>query len=96
MPQVKRSRQAQRDLKSIVGHIAADNPPAADRWLDQIERIFDLTAAHPEAGERIETRRYGIIRRHCHGNYVIYYRPRTYGVFLVRVLHGARERGRSL
>lgn len=61
-----------------------------------MQRIFDLMAAHPEAGERIETRRFGIIRRHSHGNYVIYYRPRSYGLFVLRVLHGARDAGRSL
>jgi len=96
MSQVKRSRQTQRDLKGIVAYIAADNPPAADRWLTEIEQVFDLIAAHPEAGEQIETRRFGVVRRHSHGNYVVYYRPRSYGAFIVRVLHGARDSTQQL
>lgn len=96
MPSVKRSVQSQRDLDAIVDYIAADNPAAADHWYDEMDRVFHLLAAHPEVGERIETRRFGIIRRHSHGNYAIYYRPRSYGVFMVRVLHGARDQGRML
>lgn len=96
MPEYKRSKRALADLKSIVSYIAADNPLAADRWLNELEHVFKLLAAHPESSERVETCRYGVVRRHTHGNYVIYYRPRSYGVFVLRVLHGARDKGRIL
>jgi len=96
MPLVKQSVQSRRDIDGIVDWIAADNLAAADRWFEAMDRVFQMLATHPESGEQIETRRFGVVRRHCHGNYVVYYRPRSYGAFIVRVLHGARDSTQQL
>jgi plasmid stabilization system protein ParE len=45
-------------------------------------------------GAEIESRRYGNIRMHAHGNYVIYFRGISGGIEIVRVLHGARDHRR--
>lgn len=94
MARVKRSRQAKRDLVEIIRHISQDNPPAASRWFDALETLFQLMASQPEIGEQVDTRRSGTVRRIPHGDYVIYYRPRAYGVFILRVFHGAQDHER--
>lgn len=94
MAQIKRSRDALRDLTSIVEYIAEENPSAAERWLLAIEELFKLMAAYPGMGELVATRRFGQVRRRSFGAYVIYARERSDGIFIVRVLHGARDQER--
>ncbi|MBL8827289.1 MAG: type II toxin-antitoxin system RelE/ParE family toxin [Planctomycetaceae bacterium] len=72
-------------------HIAADNPAAAYDWLVTLEELFGTLASQPLLGERYQSRRWGPLRRFCHGNYVIYYRPIAEGVDILRVVHGARD-----
>ena len=96
MANVVRTPKADRDLGQVVQHIAKDNLSAASSWLNQTEAFFQLLATQPEMGQRWRSRRLGELRRHAHGNYVIYYRPITNGVEIVRVLHGARDQGRQL
>ncbi len=90
MARVDRFRQAEEDLLAIAEYIARDNPTAAARWLDQIERKLDLLAKQPYMGEAVDHIRPGL-RRFTHGNYLIFYEPRESGIGLVRVLHGARK-----
>lgn len=96
MPQVLRSHRADRDLDDIVDHIAADNISAAVTWLEGIEALFGLLAAQPELGQKLESRRGKRIRCHSYGRYVIYYQPVAGGVEILRVLHAARDQGRSI
>jgi toxin ParE1/3/4 len=96
MGRVTRNCIVDRDLRGIAGHIAADNLTAALNWLVDIERVFRLLALQPEVGERVHGPRLGDVRRHVTGNYVIYYRPYSYGVRIVRVIHGARDHKRLI
>ncbi len=91
MAQVIKTPDAQIDLDRIVSYIAQDNLLAALRWLDEIEQLFTLLAEQPGLGQRLLTRRFGEVRRHIIGNYLIYYRPIVEGVGILRVVHGARE-----
>ncbi len=47
------SPKAARDLDEISGHIAADNPEAAERVRLTILNTADFLAQHPELGRRI-------------------------------------------
>jgi plasmid stabilization system protein ParE len=47
------SPKAARDLDEISGHIAADNPEAAQRVRRVILNTADFLAPHPEIGRRI-------------------------------------------
>ncbi|MGC3971437.1 MAG: type II toxin-antitoxin system RelE/ParE family toxin [Pirellulales bacterium] len=94
MREVRRSKQTIRDLAAILSYIATDNAPAAERWLETIEELFVLMASHPGMGEVVSTPRLGNLRRRSFGHYVIYFRDRDYGVFIARVLHGARDHRR--
>jgi toxin ParE1/3/4 len=93
MPTVLRTPRAETDLREIVEYIAKDNLSAALAWLDATEALFQLLAAQPELGQLRQTNRFKRSRRHAHGNYVIYYRPKIEGVEIIRVLHGARDAG---
>jgi toxin ParE1/3/4 len=90
LPEIARFRQAEEDLFAIAERIAQDNPPAASRWLDRIERTLSRLATQPLMGEAVDHLRPGL-RRFTEGNYVIFYESRKNGIGLVRVLHGARR-----
>jgi toxin ParE1/3/4 len=78
-------------LIDYARHIAKDNPAAALRWVDDMEKAFDLIATQPEIGERVQTGRFGVARRHVAGNYLIYYQTVEDGIRVVFVIHGARD-----
>jgi toxin ParE1/3/4 len=90
MPRVYRFRQAEEDLLAIARFIAQDNPSAASRWLDEVERILSLVATQPLMGEAVDRLRPGL-RRILHGNYLLFYEPLEDGIGLVRVVHGSRQ-----
>jgi toxin ParE1/3/4 len=90
LPTVIRSRHAEDDLLEIWRYIARDNPDAADRVLDRIERVVELLAHHPLMGAaRPDLRK--DLRYFVSGRYLILYRPIIGGVEVVRVVHGARD-----
>ena len=91
MEKVHRSRRASRDLEQIVSYIAADNLAAALRWIADMTKLFELFSKQPFLGQSIQTRRHGSLRRITRGNYVVYYRPVSGGIHVVRVYHGARD-----
>lgn len=96
MPQVLRTLEAREDLRNIVGYIAQDNPAAAMKWIDAMEQLFETLAIQPQMGERVRTRRFGMVRRMARGNYVLYFRPLSQGVEILRVVHGARDQNRLI
>jgi toxin ParE1/3/4 len=90
MARVIHTRQARDDLLSIWSYIAADNPSAADRLLDTIDRRCAALAENPKLGPArpdiaAELRYFPV------GSYLIFYREVSEGVEIVRVLHGARN-----
>jgi toxin ParE1/3/4 len=90
MPIVRRTRRSEDDLLDIWAYIAQDNPDAADRLLDDIERTAALLADNPKLGPArpdiaSEFRYFPI------GNYLILYRVIVGGIEIVRVIHGGRS-----
>jgi toxin ParE1/3/4 len=96
MAHATKTPEAQLDLDRVVAFIAQDNLSAALRWLSEIEQLFDLLAEQPEVGQEITSRRFGKIRRHVKGSYLIYYRAIANGVQILMVAHGARDQNRLL
>jgi toxin ParE1/3/4 len=82
--------QARADLEDIWLHIAQDNPPAADRLIDEIAVRVERLEAYPLLGpsrpEIAPDARLLVI-----GNYVALYRLLDDDIEVVRVVHGARE-----
>lgn len=92
MPRIERVRRAWDDLLEIHRYIAVEkvNPAAADRLLRRIDEVLENLARHPEIGQSLDRFNPGL-RAFPVGNYILFYRPISDGVRLIRVLHGARE-----
>lgn len=85
-----RTARADEDLIDIWMNIAADNPSAADRVLDAIERRWQQLAQHPHSGMAREDIVPGI-RHLIVGQYLTLYRISGGGIEIVRVIHGRRQ-----
>ena len=90
MSRVLRRRQAAEDIAEIRDFIAADNPPAADHWVDKLDRQFSLLARQPMMGRERQELAPGI-RSFPFGRYVIFYLPMEDGIDVVRVMHSAMD-----
>ena len=86
---------ANSDLAELVTYIPADNPKAACRMHDEIQRQTGILAAHPEAGRlgRVTGTRELVI---AGTPYIAAYRVASDIVTILRVLHGARRWPRAL
>jgi toxin ParE1/3/4 len=92
----RKSSQTNRDLITIADHIAADSPSAAYRFFEAAERSFELLAVFPRLGAEtgfsnpiLANARLFPIRGF--DQYLIIYQPEDDGVFILRVVHGARD-----
>lgn len=90
MSEVLRTSQAETDLADIWLHIAEDSLEAADREFARFEAVFHLLSTQPEMGVRCRNWQ-PPVRRFPVGNYLIFYRPTSQGIEVLRVLHGARD-----
>lgn len=90
MARILRTASAKRDIRSIVEYIAAYNPSAAERWIERLDETFTRIAQFPLIGEQVDHLSAGA-RRHCFGNYLLFYTPIEGGIRVLRVLHGARR-----
>ena len=87
---VIRTLRAEEDLIEIWAHIAKDDPRAADRTLDELERRTMLLARYPEIGRERPDIAEGV-RYLASGNYLILYRLASDCVEVVRYVHGRRN-----
>ena len=84
---------AENDLAEILLYITADNPTAAEKLANTIERRLGRLQKHPYSGQipadhRIAQMgyRYLVIE-----NYLFFYVVENAGVFIHRIVHGARD-----
>jgi toxin ParE1/3/4 len=81
---------AERDLDEAWLHIASDDQPAADRFVDRIlstcRKIADVPGMGPTRPDLAPNLRYFPI-----AGYLSFGRPIGGGIEVVRVLHGARD-----
>lgn len=90
MPDIIRSPQAQRDAIDIWTFIARDNPAAATRLLRLFDEKLELIVRMPLMGQSREDLA-ASLRSFAVGSYLLFYKPISAGIELVRVLHGARN-----
>jgi toxin ParE1/3/4 len=84
------SPRAEQDIRNIWRSIAPDNEKAADSLLFRILDKAELAASQPHMGSpRPEFS--ATARLLVEGRYLIIYEPMTYGIFVVTVVHGARD-----
>jgi toxin ParE1/3/4 len=85
-----RSAQSEQDLIAIWRYIAADNPAAATRLLERIDRRVESLSRYPYLGERQP--QFGEnTRRIIEGNYLIFYDVLPDALHVLRVFHVARK-----
>jgi toxin ParE1/3/4 len=90
MSRVRLSLEASRDLEEIEDYISQDNPDAAVRLVLLVRKKCELLSQQPGIG-RDRSDVFSGLRGFPLGNYVIFYRPASDGIEVVRVLHGARD-----
>lgn len=84
------TRSALRHLSAAREYIAIDNPPAAERQIDRIERSANRLSEFPMLGRqgmRAGTREFPVPGT----PYILVYRVREETVQILTVLHGARN-----
>jgi toxin ParE1/3/4 len=90
MSRIVRRKAAKTDLKEIWKYIARDSPERADAFLRQLGQKMESLAKNPLMGrERSEL--LPNLRSFPVGRYVIFYRPLSDGIDVVRVLSGAMD-----
>jgi toxin ParE1/3/4 len=87
---VQRRPLAAEHIAEIWGPIADDSLRAADRWVDQLDELFQLLATQPRMGRARDELSPGL-RSFGFGRYVSFYEPIDEGIDVVRVLHSARD-----
>ena len=90
---IRRSARAEEDYRDIWRFIAEDSPGAAYRFLLRIDSKLKLYAENPNMGASRDYLRKGL-RSFPVGRYIVFYRPVSEGIEVVRVLHGARNLNR--
>ncbi|MBW3600471.1 MAG: type II toxin-antitoxin system RelE/ParE family toxin [Planctomycetes bacterium] len=83
--------EAREDLKSISQYLAKErrSPAGANRLRQRLLDSFRQLASQPGMGEARPDLGVGI-RQWPVGSYVVYYKPTTEGVLIIRIIHGAR------
>jgi plasmid stabilization system protein ParE len=79
------------DLDEIWEYIAADNQPAADRFLDRIYAALERLASSPRIGHKRPDLTSRPLRFHVVREYLIAYAPEEKPLVVVGVLHGSRS-----
>ncbi|MFH1135540.1 MAG: type II toxin-antitoxin system RelE/ParE family toxin [Pseudomonadota bacterium] len=90
MPVIVKRPRAKSDLVEIWNYIAADSEERADAFIKMIDCKFESLAEQPQVGRVREELSKGL-RSFPVGRYIIFYRPYSDGVEIVRVLHGSRD-----
>ena len=89
-PRLPRTAQAEQDLIGIWAYIARDNPTAADRLLDILDRKSQALARNPQIGMARDDVAGGV-RHFPVGKYLILYRDLGDAIEVVRYVHGMRR-----
>ena len=82
------------DYAEIVSRLCEENPDAADRFCDAVERALKLLTTHPQAGAKAGYRHAPQVRKWIlqpFRNYLLFYQESAEGVLVIRLLHGAQD-----
>lgn len=95
MAEVRRSRQAETDLRTILSDLDRQDPAVAERYATAFEEKGRALAQFPEIG-RLRPEIAPGLRSTLVSPYVLFYRTDAEGVQILRILHGKRDLRRAL
>jgi toxin ParE1/3/4 len=81
---------AEKDMIELWVYIGRDNPLAADRIVERLNKTFNLLAQFPGLGERF-VHRNREMRRLSVSSFAVFYQHLNGEVTIMRVLHAARQ-----
>jgi len=89
---VETTKVAEKDISTIYQYICRDNPMAAKKWIEEIERQINSLENFPKRCPVIpEREEIGREYRHLiYGNYRTIFRIQSSKVIIMRVIHSAR------
>ncbi|MGO9110128.1 MAG: type II toxin-antitoxin system RelE/ParE family toxin [Thermoguttaceae bacterium] len=97
MAEIVWTMEAAHWLESIHGHIAKENPSAADKVVSGIYEKIQLLRKHPRLGQRYEPIADREVREVLYGHYRITYLVKSdQHVEILGIFHGAMEIERYL
>ena len=82
------------DLPGIYAHVSSENPAAAERLLDAVERVFTQIVAQPQIGVLYPTRNpqmKAVRMLPVNENYLVFYTLDSDSIRVLYVVHGARH-----
>ena len=81
------SLEAETDIDQIASYTSNKwGWRQSDRYLDQLEESFQILAQHPSIGRSCDSIQAGL-RRFEVGKHVVFYRPESGGILVLRILH---------
>jgi len=86
---IVRSPRAKRDAIGIWNYVSAESRTGAERLLRRIDTVVKMLSRNPQAGRRTEWSE--DLRLFPFENYLIFYRSTRETLFIVRILHAARD-----
>ena len=95
MAQIVWTQGARQDLQEVVEYISRDSKAYARSFALHITEKIGRLNAFPESGPLIPEDSEGSLRHVVVGNYRVLYRASASAVFILAILHGARDLGRS-
>ncbi len=96
MAEYRLSPKAQRDLEGIFDYTVAQwGLEQASRYTDLIEATCTILADAPHQAQSCASIRPGYRRRSVQ-QHVIYFRPTSYGIAVIRILHQRMDAARHL
>ncbi len=85
------SDRARQDLTYIGDYIARENPRRAVTFIKALREMALKLSEMPILFPILPRYAHRGIRRRIYGNYLIFYRVDQKQVFIIRILHGARD-----
>ncbi|UXS05310.1 type II toxin-antitoxin system RelE/ParE family toxin (plasmid) [Agrobacterium tumefaciens] len=85
--------EAEGDLEQIADYIAEHNPRRALSFIRELRSRCEDLIQNPNGFALVPRYEHHRIRRHVHGNYLIFYRVEAAKVVIIHFLHGASDYG---
>jgi len=82
---------AEADLEAIADWIARDSPERALSFIAELRQCCETLGQAPLAYSLVPRYEFAGIRRRVHGNYLIFYQIAGETIYILHVLHGARD-----